>query len=70
MANSVKEMFDVEFVPTAEVAELFHTTPSKIAAAIENHTLPIGFVANEGRRRIIIIKKRLQAYINANDLGV
>ena len=27
MANSVKEMFDVEFVPTAEVAELFHTTP-------------------------------------------
>ena len=69
MSEVTREMFNVEFVPTVEVAELFHTTPAKIAAAIENHTLPIGFVANEGRRRIIIVKKRLEAYINAWDLG-
>ena len=61
--------FDVELLKTDEVAKLFHTTPSKIAAAIKNHTLPIGFVADEKQNRVFIIKKRLEAFIEAKDLG-
>lgn len=62
-------MFDVELIPAADVAKMFHTTPAKIAAAMKNHTLPIGFIADENCNRIFIIKKRLEAYINAKDLG-
>nr|DAL13771.1 MAG TPA_asm: Pyocin activator protein PrtN [Caudoviricetes sp.] len=62
-------MFDVEIISAAEVAKIFHTTPSKITAAIKNGTLPIGFVADEKQNRTFIVKKRLNAYIEAKDLG-
>ena len=39
-------MFDVEIISAAEVAKIFHTTPSKITAAINNCTLQIGIVAD------------------------
>lgn len=61
-------MFEVDLMKADEVARLFHTTPQKIKAAILNHTLPIGFVADGTQDRIIIIKQRLLAYINADDL--
>lgn len=63
-----KKMFEVEIVPATEVAKLFHTTSSKISAAIKNGTLPIGFVADEKQNRTIIVKKRLEAYVEAKDL--
>ena len=61
-------MFEVELMKADEVAKLFHTTAPKIKAAILNHTLPIGFVADGTQDRIIIIKQRLEAYIRADDL--
>lgn len=63
-------MFDVELVKAEVAAEMFHTTAPKIKAAILNGTLPIGFVADGERDRIIIVKQRLEAWINARDLGV
>ena len=65
----MSDMFKVEIVPAADVAKAFHTTPSKIAAAIKNGTLPIGFVADENQNRTVIVKKRFEAYIEAKDLG-
>lgn len=62
-------MFEVELMKAEEVAKIFHTTPAKIKAAILNRTLPIGFVADGTQDRIIIIKQRLLAYINADDLN-
>lgn len=67
--NKMTDMFSVETVSAADVAKVFHTTPAKIAAAIKNGTLPIGFVADENCNRTIIIKRRLEAYIEAKDLG-
>ena len=63
-------MFEVELVPAVDVAKIFHTTHPKIIAAIKNGTLPIGFVADGGCNRVFIVKKRLEAYIEAKDLGV
>ncbi len=60
--------FEVKILKVEEVAKLFHTTPPKIKAAILNHTLPIGFVANCANDRIIIVEKRLKAYLEAEDL--
>ena len=62
--------FDVTLMKAEEVAAIFHTTPPKIKAAILNGTLPIGFVADGGKDRIIIIKQRLEAWLNANDLNL
>lgn len=61
--------FNVELIKCEEVAKLFHTTQSKIANAILNGTLPIGFCANGDTTRVFIVKKRLEAYLNATDLG-
>lgn len=66
--EEINEMFKVELVKPEKVAEMFHTTAPKIKAAISNGTLPIGFVADGGRDRIIIVKQRLEAWINARDL--
>ena len=64
--------FDVQILPAVEVAKLFGTTGPKIKAAILNHTLPIGFVASKQNEnevdRIFIVKKRLEAWLNADDL--
>lgn len=60
--------FSVDLVKAEEVAKLFHTTPAKIKAAILNHTLPIGFVADGPIDRIIITRQRLDAWVNAQDL--
>lgn len=64
----MSEMFKVDIMKTEEVARLFGTTPPKIKAAILNGTLPIGFVANGDKDRIIIVKQRLAAWLNADDL--
>ncbi len=64
--------FDVQILPTIEVAKMFKTTSPKIKAAILNGTLPIGFVAQKQDEnevdRIFIVKKRLEAWLNAEDL--
>lgn len=66
-------MFEVELLKAEDVAKMFGTTHSKIKAAILNGTLPIGFVAQHdvgrGCDRVIIVKRRLDAWINAKDLG-
>lgn len=61
-------MFEVHLIKAEEVAEIFHTTAPKIKAAILNGTLPIGFVADGERDRIIIVKERLDAWLKAKDL--
>ncbi len=63
-------MFKADLMSAVEVANIFHTTPLKIKAAILNGTLPIGFVADGDRDRIIIIKQRLEAWLNAEDLNL
>lgn len=65
MANGI---FNVDIMKAEEVAKLFKTTPPKIKAAILNGTLPIGFVAGGDKDRIIIVKQRLDAWLNADDL--
>lgn len=63
-------MFEVKLTKPEVAAEIFHTTAPKIKAAILNGTLPIGFVADGGGRdRIIIVTQRLEAWLNARDLG-
>ena len=59
---------DFNLLKAEDVAKLFHTTQQKIKAAILNHTLPIGFVAEGSVDRIYIIDKRLEAYLQAQDL--
>ena len=61
-------MFSVTLMKPEDVAAMFHTTAPKIKAAILNGTLPIGFVADGGRDRIIIVKERLEAWLSAADL--
>lgn len=61
-------MFEVTLMKAEDVAKIFNTTPPKIKAAILNGTLPIGFVAGGERDRIIIVKERLDAWLNAKDL--
>ncbi len=61
-------MFEVTLMKAEEVAAMFHTTAPKIKAAILNGTLPIGFVADGDRDRIIIVKQRLEAWLSAKDL--
>lgn len=66
--KELQDMFQVDFMKAVDVAALFKTTAPKIKAAILNGTLPIGFVADGDRDRIIIIKQRLQAWLEAKDL--
>lgn len=61
-------MFDVTLMKAEEAAAIFHTTAPKIKAAILNGTLPIGFVAGGDKDRIIIVKERLDAWLQAKDL--
>lgn len=61
-------MFEVELLKAEEVAAMFGTTAPKIKAAILNGTLPIGFIGTGGKDRIIIVKRRLDAWVNAKDL--
>ena len=57
----------VETITTKDTAAILRTTAPIVKAAILNGTLPIGFV---GRRdgstkdTIVILKKRLEMYIN------
>ena len=60
--------FEVDIIRAEDVAKIFKTTAPKIKAAILNRTLPIGFVADGDRDRIIIVKQRLEAWLNADDL--
>lgn len=65
-------LFEVDLLKSEDVAKVFKTTPSKIAAAIRNGTLPIGFVADGNERertRTVIVKKRLENWLNAEDLN-
>ena len=64
----MQEKFQTRLVKAEDVAMMFHTTQQTIKAAILNHTLPIGFVAEGDVDRIFIIDKRLEAYLNADDL--
>ena len=61
-------MFEVELLSADEVAKILKTSPAKITAAIENHTFPVGLVARCDKTRTIIVKKRLEAWLNAEDL--
>lgn len=61
-------MFEVHLTKAEEVAKIFHTTVPKLKAAILNGTLPIGFVADGERDRIIIVRERLDAWLKAKDL--
>lgn len=64
-------MFEVDLLKADEVAKMLKTTPSKITAAILNGTFPVGIVAEGStteRTRTIIVKKRLEAWLNAEDL--
>ena len=61
-------MFEVDIIKAEDVARIFKTTAPKIKAAILNGTLPIGFVADGNKDRIIIVKQRLMAWLNADDL--
>ena len=61
-------MFDVDLMKAEDVAAMFHTTAPKIKAAILNGILPIGFVADGDRDRIIVVRQRLEAWLQAKDL--
>ena len=62
-----------ELMTALEVANLFGTTPLKITKAIHDGKLPIGFVVepdpgSRERTRTIIVRKRLERYLNGDDL--
>lgn len=65
-------MYEVEIVPTETVAKILHTTPAKVTAMVINGTLPIGAAISAkeaGQNRAIIVKRRLEAWLNAKDLN-
>lgn len=65
-------MFEVELLKADDVAKMLCTTPQKITAAILNGTFPVGIVAEGGkseRTRTIIVKCRLEKWLNGEDLG-
>lgn len=70
MNQPENDIFQFDLLKADQVAKMFHTTQQKLKAAILNHTLPIGFVAEGDVDRIFIVKKRLEAYLNANDLSL
>jgi hypothetical protein len=65
---------EIEIMTTESVAKLLKTTPSKVNAMIRNGTLPIGAAVRAGEdgegshNRSVIIKKRLEAWLNGDDL--
>lgn len=66
--------FEVEIIPTEAVAKLLRTTPSKITAMVVNGSLPIGAAVRAGEdgersnNRAIIVKKRLEKWLEGRDL--
>lgn len=64
---------DVEIITAAEAARILKLTPLKVSKAVHDGVLPIGFVieadpeTNE-RNRTVIIKKRLERWLNGEDL--
>lgn len=64
-AEKLWEEIPVEFIPTNEAARYFHTTPAILRGAIENGTLPIGFVSGS---RCVVVKNRMKAYVESLDL--
>ena len=64
-AEALWEEMPVEFISAAEEAKYFHTTAPILRGAIENGTLPIGFVSGS---RCVVVKNRLKAYIESLDL--
>jgi hypothetical protein len=68
MEKKVKlQLFKPEIIPIAMVAADLNTTPPIIKAAIENGSLPIGFV---GGHRTVIIKRRYEQWVKGVDLGL
>ena len=66
---------DTELLKASDVAPMLKTTPSKLIAAMLNGTCPIGAVSESDkaaheRTRAIIIKRRLDAWLAAKDLGM
>lgn len=64
-------MSEIAIIPTAEVAKLLGTSHEGIRQGILNGTLPIGFVSKKegsNRYRTTVVKKRFDAWINAQDL--
>lgn len=63
---------NIEIMKPEEVAKILHTSPPRIKAAIKNGTLPIGAVFERSCPgevdRVTIIRKRFEAWVNAEDL--
>ncbi len=56
-----------------EVAKRLGTSPMKLKSGILNGTLPVGAVLRDPgstQDRIIIVKRRFEAWMNACDLGM
>lgn len=67
--EEISELLKVEIISGKDVAKMLHTTLPKIKAGILNGTLPIGFVGDiGGNDRVIIVKSRLLAWLQAEDL--
>ena len=54
---------EVETITAREAAHILHTSPPIITEAILNGTLPIGFVGKGSKTRTVIIKKRLEQWV-------
>lgn len=60
---------NIETMKIREAASLLGTTEPVLKSAILNGTCPIGAVGSgRSNDRIIIVKKRFEAWINADDL--
>ncbi len=71
--NAAKQAQAIETLSIREVGSMLKIAPMKVKAGILNGTMPIGTVVNEAgstKDRVIIIKKRFEAWVNAYDLGL
>lgn len=66
---ATKTLPPVEVVATEEVAKLLGTTVQKIHAAVINGTFPVGLAIDGDKNRTIILKARLEAWLNAKDMN-
>ncbi len=64
-AETLRAELPVEFISANEAAKYFHTTPAILRGAIENGTLPIGFVSGS---RCVVVKNRVKAYVQSMDM--
>ncbi len=74
MQKLMQSINSVETVPVIEVAKLLHTSPEKVSAAIANGTFPVGLAVLGNptlntKTTTIILRNRLEAYLQAKDLG-